>query len=120
MHMFHMTHLLHILYWTKSGTSAYICFIRFQSAFIFESISDGINNFQIMQLFLLFIGIAACFDEFAALERERRDLMWFNRNGNNIFNHRHMSGSRPRGEGKFLLRKELNLSEKRIRMIFAM
>ena len=66
---------------------------------MFESISDEINNFQIMQLLVLFIGIATCFDEFAPLERERRDLMWFNRNGNNIFNHRHMGGSRPKGEG---------------------
>ena len=75
-------------------------------AHLFSNISDEINNFQIMQLFLLIIGIATCFDEFAALERERRDLMWFNRNGNNIFNHRHMGGSRPSGEGKFLFRKE--------------
>ena len=66
---------------------------------MFEFISDEINNFQIMQLFVLFIGIATCFDEFDVLKRERRDLMWFNRNGNNIFNHRHMGGSRPKGEG---------------------
>ena len=66
---------------------------------MFESISDEINNFQIMQLVFVFIGIATCFDEFASLERERRDLMWFNRHGNTIFNHRHMGGERPSGEG---------------------
>ena len=65
-------------------------------------LEDFVTIFQIMKLFLPFIALTACFDESNVLERERRDLMWFNRHGNTIFNHRHTGGSRPQDQGEFL------------------
>ena len=56
-----------------------------------------------MKLFLLFITATQCFDEFNGLQRERRDLMWFNRHGNTIFNHRQTGGPRHQDRGKFLV-----------------
>ena len=69
---------------------------------------DLVIIFQIMKLFLPFIAAVACFDELNGLKRERWDLMWFNRDGNTIFNHRHTGGSRPKDQCEFL--EHLNLS----------
>ena len=64
---------------------------------------------SIIQMKLFFILIAStcyCFEEFNQLKRERRDLIGFNRNGNNIFQHRQMGGQRrSNDQGEFCNQK---------------
>ena len=57
-------------------------------------------------VFILIASSCYCFEEFNQLKRERRDLIGFNRNGNNIFQHRQMGGQRrSNDQGEFCNQK---------------
>ena len=51
-------------------------------------------------------GVPASTSGLDEVNRERRDLLGFNRHTNNIFNHRHMGGPRSTGYSEFFRIKE--------------
>ena len=51
-------------------------------------------------------GVPASTSGLDEVNRERRDLLGFNRHTNNIFNHRHMGGPRSTGYSKFIISSE--------------